>query len=148
MKIIFLIPFKWGVKVTELSHAPSDLSFYIKITPNLLTPCSIHWCSRCSVFPLFYIQDILSQAMDHSVLGQVAAINCSAFDSDSVLPTHLETRFHKLKSFPSTKPNSAFAKTRSDFASSILSFLLLLLLSHYNPKSRTELTRNLTRAIS
>ncbi|KAM7490774.1 hypothetical protein LguiA_033695 [Lonicera macranthoides] len=64
------------------------------------------------------IQDILSQAMDHSVLEQVAAINCSAFDSDSVLPTHLETRFHKLKSFPSAKPTSQFPKTRGDFGSS------------------------------
>ncbi|XP_057477133.1 uncharacterized protein LOC130764819 [Actinidia eriantha] len=56
------------------------------------------------------VEELLSQAMDHSVLEQVAAINCSAFTSDSVLPTHLETRFHKLKSFPATnpKPSSSF----------------------------------------
>ncbi|GFZ15547.1 hypothetical protein Acr_24g0017370 [Actinidia rufa] len=56
------------------------------------------------------VEELLSQAMDHSVLEQVAAINCSAFTFDSVLPTHLETRFHKLKSFPATnpKPSSSF----------------------------------------
>ncbi|CAK9163233.1 unnamed protein product [Ilex paraguariensis] len=51
------------------------------------------------------VQELLSQAMDHSVLEQVAKINCSGF-TDSDLPTHLETRFQKLKSFPATKPKS------------------------------------------
>lgn len=49
------------------------------------------------------VEDVLSQAMDLAVLEQVAAINCSG-TSDSELPTHLETRFRKLKSFP--PPNS------------------------------------------
>lgn len=46
------------------------------------------------------VQELLSQAMDQTVLEQVAKINCSGF-TDSVLPNHLETRFQKLKSFPS-----------------------------------------------
>ncbi|CAH9055014.1 unnamed protein product [Cuscuta europaea] len=41
--------------------------------------------------------------MDHCVLEQVAAINCSGF-TDSPLPSHLESRFRKLKSLPSTNP--------------------------------------------
>ncbi|CAH9120515.1 unnamed protein product [Cuscuta epithymum] len=49
------------------------------------------------------VDELLSQAMDHSVLEQVAAINCSGF-SDSPLPSHLESRFRKLKSLPSTNP--------------------------------------------
>jgi hypothetical protein len=64
------------------------------------------------------IENILSQAMDHSVLEQIAAINCSAFGSDSVLPTHLETRFHKLKSFPSANSKSQSSNARKDFSSS------------------------------
>ncbi|XP_042487556.1 uncharacterized protein LOC122067787 [Macadamia integrifolia] len=47
------------------------------------------------------VEEILAQAMDQSILEQVAAINCSGF-SDSVLSTDLETRFRKLKSFPVT----------------------------------------------
>ncbi|XP_043687162.1 uncharacterized protein LOC122638320 [Telopea speciosissima] len=47
------------------------------------------------------VEEILAQAMDQSILEQVAAINCSGF-SESVLPTDLETRFRKLKSFPVT----------------------------------------------
>lgn len=53
------------------------------------------------------VEDLISQATDLSVLEQVAAINCSAF-SDSVLPTELETRFRKLKSFPSSQTSAAF----------------------------------------
>ncbi|THG16687.1 hypothetical protein TEA_011403 [Camellia sinensis var. sinensis] len=45
------------------------------------------------------VEELLSQAMDHSVLEQIAAINCSGFTSDSVLPSHLETRFRRLN-FP------------------------------------------------
>ncbi|KAE9596866.1 hypothetical protein Lal_00007920 [Lupinus albus] len=51
------------------------------------------------------IDQIISEAKDASVLEQISAINCSSF-SDSVLPTHLESRFHQLKSFPLTKPHS------------------------------------------
>lgn len=48
------------------------------------------------------IDEIISQAQDACVLEQVSAINCSAF-TDSPLPTDLESRFRKLKSFPVTK---------------------------------------------
>ncbi|KAK7252565.1 hypothetical protein RIF29_36609 [Crotalaria pallida] len=50
------------------------------------------------------IDEIISQAKDACVLDQITAINCSSF-TDSVLPTHLETRFRNLKSFPPNKPN-------------------------------------------
>ncbi|XP_019051639.1 PREDICTED: uncharacterized protein LOC109113864 [Nelumbo nucifera] len=49
------------------------------------------------------VENIISQAKDLVVLEQVSAINCSGI-SDSVLPTELETRFRKLKSFPGAKP--------------------------------------------
>ncbi|XP_061359882.1 uncharacterized protein LOC133303920 [Gastrolobium bilobum] len=49
------------------------------------------------------IEEIISQAQDACVLEQVSAINCSAI-TDSALPTDLESRFRKLKSFPATKP--------------------------------------------
>ncbi|XP_028064437.1 uncharacterized protein LOC114267589 [Camellia sinensis] len=52
------------------------------------------------------VEELLSQAMDHSVLEQIAAINCSGFTSDSVLPSHLETRFRRLKSLPTTTTKS------------------------------------------
>lgn len=45
------------------------------------------------------VEDIISQAMDLSALEQIAALN-SSLVSDSVLPTHIEARFRKLKSFP------------------------------------------------
>ncbi|KAF8380823.1 hypothetical protein HHK36_028317 [Tetracentron sinense] len=49
------------------------------------------------------VENLVSQAIDLSVLEQVASINiCGA--SDSLLPTDLETRFRKLKSFPQSKP--------------------------------------------
>lgn len=51
------------------------------------------------------VETLLSQAMDASILEQVSAINCSGF-TDPILPTQLETRFTKLKSFPSAKPMS------------------------------------------
>ncbi|KAK6934840.1 hypothetical protein RJ641_034995 [Dillenia turbinata] len=53
------------------------------------------------------VEEILAQAMDLTVLEQVAAINCSSFShADSVLPSHLESRFSKLKSFPPPNPKS------------------------------------------
>lgn len=62
------------------------------------------------------VEDLLSQAMDQSVLEQVAAINCSGF-TDSVLPTQLETRFRKLKSLPAAsttpKPSTVTRNSRS-----------------------------------
>lgn len=54
------------------------------------------------------VEEILAQAMDLCVVEQVAAINCAGI-TDSALPSHLETRFQKLKSFPSsTKKSSNF----------------------------------------
>lgn len=47
------------------------------------------------------VEDLLTQAMDAIVLEQVAAVNCAGFNDDG-LPSHLETRFRKLKSFPSS----------------------------------------------
>jgi len=48
------------------------------------------------------VEEIISQAQDACVLEQVSAINCSGI-TNSVLPSHLETRFRNLKSFPPTK---------------------------------------------
>ncbi|KAK4435619.1 hypothetical protein Salat_0725400 [Sesamum alatum] len=58
------------------------------------------------------VEELLCQAMDAAVLEQVAAINCSGLN-DSALPSHLETRFHNLKSLPSSamKPASSSAQT-------------------------------------
>lgn len=58
------------------------------------------------------VDELLSQAMDSTVLEQVAAINCSGFNN-SGLPSHLETRFARLKSFPSAtaKPSSLSTKS-------------------------------------
>ncbi|XP_026401847.1 uncharacterized protein LOC113297556 [Papaver somniferum] len=47
------------------------------------------------------VEDIISQAMDQCVLEQIASINLSGI-SDTSLPTDLESRFSKLKSFPGT----------------------------------------------
>ncbi|XP_075484696.1 uncharacterized protein LOC142524547 [Primulina tabacum] len=51
------------------------------------------------------VEEILAQAMDLCVVEQVAAINCAGI-TDSALPSHLETRFQKLKSFPSSTKKS------------------------------------------
>ncbi|CAI9094264.1 OLC1v1029970C1 [Oldenlandia corymbosa var. corymbosa] len=73
------------------------------------------------------VNELLSQAMDQCVLEQVVAINCSGFN-DSGLPSHLETRFQKLKSLPSSgnpKPKppvrsqSQSASSSSEFKRSI-----------------------------
>nr|GMC59293.1 uncharacterized protein LOC109169767 [Ipomoea batatas]GME16323.1 uncharacterized protein LOC109169767 [Ipomoea batatas]GME20138.1 uncharacterized protein LOC109169767 [Ipomoea batatas] len=58
------------------------------------------------------VEELLSQAMDQSVLEQVAAINCSGF-SHSDLPDHLEARFRKLKTFPATKPKPSIPSSKS-----------------------------------
>ncbi|KAI3883418.1 hypothetical protein MKX03_031883 [Papaver bracteatum] len=49
------------------------------------------------------VEDIISQAMDQCVLEQIVSINLSGI-SDTSLPTDLESRFSKLKSFPGTNP--------------------------------------------
>ncbi|TKY70161.1 hypothetical protein E2542_SST06448 [Spatholobus suberectus] len=58
------------------------------------------------------VEEIISQAQDACVLDQLSAINCSA-TTDSLLPTHLETRFRNLKSFPPTKPKPRTFSTLS-----------------------------------
>lgn len=65
------------------------------------------------------VEDVLSQARDHSVLEQIAAINCSSFDHN--LPTHLETRFRKLKSLPTTTTTTS-AKSKSFTPHSVVDF--------------------------
>ncbi|CAI0441921.1 unnamed protein product [Linum tenue] len=54
------------------------------------------------------VDELISQTQDLCVLEQVSKINCSGI-SDSLLPSDLETRFRKLKSFPasSTRPAAA-----------------------------------------
>ncbi|EEF42495.1 uncharacterized protein LOC8280094 [Ricinus communis] len=48
------------------------------------------------------VEELISQVKDLSVLEQVSKINCSGF-TDSLLPTDLDTRFRKLKSFNTSK---------------------------------------------
>ncbi|KAF7809520.1 serine/arginine repetitive matrix protein 2 [Senna tora] len=59
------------------------------------------------------IDEIISQAQDACVLEQVSAINCSSF-THSVLPTDLESRFRRLKSFPVTTKSNHNSKTLQD----------------------------------
>lgn len=65
------------------------------------------------------VEELVSQAKDLCVLEQIAAINCSSFNAeDSLLPSDLESRFRKLKSFPLSKPqtllqSSSYHKTES-----------------------------------
>ncbi|CAI0410278.1 unnamed protein product [Linum tenue] len=56
------------------------------------------------------VEELISQTRDLCVLEQVSKINCSDFN-DSLLPSDLETRFRKLKSFPvsSTRPAASAA---------------------------------------
>ncbi|RDY05502.1 hypothetical protein CR513_10655, partial [Mucuna pruriens] len=61
------------------------------------------------------VDEIISQAKDTCVLDQLSAINCSGI-TDTLLPTHLETRFRNLKSFPPTK-SSPKTPTFSTFSS-------------------------------
>lgn len=50
------------------------------------------------------VEDLIAQTKDLCVLEQIAAINCSSFSADdSLLPSDLESRFRKLKSFPLSK---------------------------------------------
>lgn len=50
------------------------------------------------------IEVIISQATDLCALEQIAALNTSHISDDSSLPTHLESRFRKLKSLPVANP--------------------------------------------
>ncbi|CAN8313825.1 unnamed protein product [Cochlearia groenlandica] len=52
------------------------------------------------------VEDLISQANDLSALEQIAAINCSAFTTDSSsLPVDIESRFRRLKSLPNPSPD-------------------------------------------
>lgn len=64
------------------------------------------------------VDELVSQTQELCVLEQVSKINCSGF-TDSVLPADLETRFHKLKSFPPTKSktpttNKSLSRSNTD----------------------------------
>ncbi|WVZ24799.1 hypothetical protein V8G54_003343 [Vigna mungo] len=50
----------------------------------------------------FAIEEIISKAQDVCVLDQLSVSNCTGI-TNSVLPSHLETCFRNLKSFPPTK---------------------------------------------
>ncbi|KAK9095682.1 hypothetical protein Scep_027151 [Stephania cephalantha] len=52
------------------------------------------------------VDAIIAQAKDLVVLEQISSLNLSGLSDDSVLPTDLETRFRKLKSFPQTRPRN------------------------------------------
>ncbi|KAI6692397.1 hypothetical protein NL676_020107 [Syzygium grande] len=53
------------------------------------------------------VEDLISQTKDLYVLEQNATINGSSFTVDgSLLPSHLESRFCKLKSFTLSKPQT------------------------------------------
>ncbi|KAI6706856.1 hypothetical protein NL676_009818 [Syzygium grande] len=60
------------------------------------------------------VEELISQTKDLCVLEQIAAINCSSFAAAAddgggdLLPSDLESRFRKLKSFPLSKPQTAF----------------------------------------
>ncbi|XP_074264518.1 uncharacterized protein LOC141587005 [Silene latifolia] len=59
------------------------------------------------------VDQILAEAMDHCVLEQISAINCSSF-SHSLLPSHLETRFQKLKTFPPSSSSKLQLAPKTD----------------------------------
>lgn len=61
------------------------------------------------------VEEILSEAADHVALKQISAINLSGV-SDSVLPQHLESRFRRLKTFPSSRPPPESAPKLTDSA--------------------------------
>ncbi|GAV71901.1 hypothetical protein CFOL_v3_15392 [Cephalotus follicularis] len=58
------------------------------------------------------VEELIAQVQELSVLEQVSAINCSGF-THSALPPELESRFHKLKSFPLSKPTIDTTKSKS-----------------------------------
>ncbi|GLT74911.1 hypothetical protein SLA2020_466760 [Shorea laevis] len=59
------------------------------------------------------VEELISQAQDLCVLEQISAINCSSF-TDSALPTDLESRFRRLKSFPVAKPGPKSSENTSN----------------------------------
>lgn len=64
------------------------------------------------------VEQILAEAMDHCVLEQIAAINCSSF-SHSLLPSHLESRFQRLKTFPSSSSHPSKPHLAPDSANEL-----------------------------
>ncbi|KAF8052512.1 hypothetical protein N665_1550s0008 [Sinapis alba] len=56
------------------------------------------------------VEEVISQAKELSALEQIAAVNCSAFTDSSTLPHDLETRFRRLKSLPSARPDPVSSK--------------------------------------
>ncbi|KAJ0230988.1 hypothetical protein HA466_0303080 [Hirschfeldia incana] len=56
------------------------------------------------------VEELISQAKELSALEQIAAINCSGFTDSSTLPDDLESRFRRLKSLPSARPDPVPSK--------------------------------------
>lgn len=81
--------------VTLQSHSTAP-PLQLSLSLSLMADFSFHSDTDESA-----VDQILAEAMDHIVLEQVAAINCSSF-SNSTLPSHLESRFQRLKTFPSS----------------------------------------------
>lgn len=87
------------------------------------------------------VEELLNQAKDHSILEQIAKINCSSFSSDSVLPTHLENRFSGLKSFPVSKLERPNFDVKERFGSQFGNFFD----KKHNPDSDDELEKTPVR---
>ncbi|KAF8047605.1 hypothetical protein N665_2931s0004 [Sinapis alba] len=65
------------------------------------------------------VEELISQAKELSALEQIAAINCSACTDSSTLPHDLESRFRRLKSLPSARPDPVSSKiTKKDLTHS------------------------------
>lgn len=84
------------------------------------------------------IDELISQTKDLCILEQISAINCSGF-ADSPLPSELESRFRKLKSFPETKSRPPYSpecnialETKPENKSSRKGKLLLDFETHLN----------------
>ncbi|KAJ0967971.1 hypothetical protein J5N97_024888 [Dioscorea zingiberensis] len=63
------------------------------------------------------VEAIISQATDLCVLEHIAALNTAHISDDASLPTHLENRFRKLKSFPEANPQRRTTTTTPNFTS-------------------------------
>jgi hypothetical protein len=57
------------------------------------------------------VDAIIAEAMDACALDQIAKLNTAHLSSDSSLPSDLESRFRKLKSFPAKTTAAAAAPT-------------------------------------
>ncbi|KDP39732.1 hypothetical protein JCGZ_02752 [Jatropha curcas] len=85
------------------------------------------------------VDDLITQAQELCVLEQVSKINCSDF-SNSALPTDLETRFQKLKSFPLPKPKTStptvLSNSNIDFAKTVHGSVLDDDIKMFSPNKR------------